>query len=231
MKNSEPSRNEGSSPHTRGAQARLHVLSVPRRIIPAYAGSTLAIALPYLRLKDHPRIRGEHASHNTDNVHDKGSSPHTRGAPDRLRDGAGGGGIIPAYAGSTGCSAGRRTGRWDHPRIRGEHGTVPPAVALRVGSSPHTRGAHGRGVDPAVRQRIIPAYAGSTFCAILKLRSPIGSSPHTRGALPPPIQGGGSDGIIPAYAGSTSAVSSGCGTMRDHPRIRGEHSHASQPSY
>ena len=32
------------------------------------------------------------------------------------------------------------------------------------------------------------------------------------------------DGIIPAYAGSTLAGASDCVFLRDHPRIRGEHS-------
>ena len=50
----------------------------------------------------------------------------------------------------------------DHPRIRGEHVSVPTVRAAHVGSSPHTRGAR---VDERLqlgRERIIPAYAGST---------------------------------------------------------------------
>ena len=54
--------------------------------------------------------------------------------------------------------------------------------------------------------------------------SRLGSSPHTRGALGEKMAFGTHRGIIPAYAGSTrrSAISS-C-SLRDHPRIRGEHS-------
>ena len=50
-----------------------------------------------------------------------------------------------------------------------------------------------------------------------------GSSPHTRGARLC-VPGVGVDvGIIPAYAGSTRWARSGRSSLRDHPRIRGEH--------
>ena len=137
---------EGSSPHTRGAPAcrpprpggrgdhprirgEHHLPEVLDDgcvgIIPAYAGSTieqLAVVSPYT-----------------------GSSPHTRGA-------------LPPPTRSCGPCR-------DHPRIRGEHERaktweisdqrIIPAYAGstlnldsaeydREGSSPHTRGAHGK---------------------------------------------------------------------------------------
>ena len=51
--------------------------------------------------------------------------------------------------------------------------------------------------------RIIPAYAGSTKANGNNFINGLGSSPHTRGARMPP----------------TNAILS----VRDHPRIRGEH--------
>ena len=137
----------GSSPHTRGAprpltstpsQAWDHprirgehkldgdVVTVLAGIIPAYAGSTCANPSDWLRCL--------------------GSSPHTRGAPDKDR--------VDFIA------------LRDHPRIRGEHANsliqgreisgIIPAYAgstvatqfrkcVGVGSSPHTRGAPCRG--------------------------------------------------------------------------------------
>ena len=91
----------GSSPHTRGAPPRSSPGSRPSRIIPAYAGSTVA-GLPTGHSRwDHPRIRGEHDGEGPVDGVQGGSSPHTRGArsrrsvcDDRRR-------IIPAYAGST----------------------------------------------------------------------------------------------------------------------------------
>ena len=95
---------------------------------------------------------------------------------------------------------------------------------VNLGSSPHTRGAPGlltligsdsqdhpriRGEHPHVQRQhearggIIPAYAGSTPGLRLVLAAVMGSSPHTRGAL--------------------SAISLRIPSIRDHPRIRGEH--------
>ena len=51
-----------------------------RRIIPAYAGSTRDRVLGDNPLRDHPRIRGEHAQTELANSTAAGSSPHTRGA-------------------------------------------------------------------------------------------------------------------------------------------------------
>ena len=92
--------------------------------------------------------------------------------------------------------------------------------------------------------RIIPAYAGSTPASLPpaarvadhpRIRGehsmplpysmrPRGSSPHTRGARRGAEEALDRDGIIPAYAGSTPFTAAPPRTVRDHPRIRGEHS-------
>ena len=92
----------------------------------------------------------------------KGSSPHTRGAPDGLPRRRPQARIIPAYAGSTDSAIELSFGSGDHPRIRGEHQMHLVALVRRVGSSPHTRGALVVGKLVALERRIIPAYAGST---------------------------------------------------------------------
>ena len=173
----------------------------------------------------------------------RGSSPHTRGA--RLSGAAvvAGGGIIPAYAGSTTSPPHTAEPDSDHPRIRGEHGPRRAARTRRAGSSPHTRGAppgHRRAPGPV---RIIPAYAGSTSPSRPskgptrdhpRIRGehgrrpppyapPPGSSPHTRGARRGPGFLIERRGIIPAYAGSTTALLARAISSTDHPRIRGEH--------
>ena len=153
----------GSSPHTRGARRRRPGKRRPKRIIPAYAGSTgPGRRSPGLR-GDHPRIRGEHFYPGTTNGPGDGSSPHTRGAPHLMTAEPEATGIIPAYAGSTPAGAGLGAAPGDHPRIRGEHAPRRSPTPTARGSSPHTRGARdgcGR-VDFAFG--IIPAYAGSTF--------------------------------------------------------------------
>ena len=195
----------GSSPHTRGARQRIGGRLPSARIIPAYAGSTAPWTTANCPPGDHPRIRGEHLRRAAGRRRAGGSSPHTRGA---RPDGAAlllGGGIIPAYAGSTPSTSGQVGGDADHPRIRGEHNVASCPHMTRAGSSPHTRGAPSQLVDESARPRIIPAYAGSTTAAPRYARLPAdhprirgehpvlveghlyvpGSSPHTRGALRP----------------------------------------------
>jgi len=152
-----------------------------------------------------------------------GSSPHTRGAPQKHHLPFPHRGIIPAYAGSTDVGNGRGIAVEDHPRIRGEHQlrVFPQNPAL--GSSPHTRGALFTRSRPVMSFGIIPAYAGSTtllgsaeeasrdhprirgehFGGDRSGVALKGSSPHTRGA--PPVRPAERlvRGIIPAYAGST----------------------------
>ena len=173
---------QGSSPHTRGAPPSYRWSSLNVRIIPAYAGSTLWWSYSRPTRTDHPRIRGEHRFVRPRPGSRAGSSPHTRGALGLRVPSVRVNGIIPAYAGSTygPTRSGRRPS--DHPRIRGEHRNLRfPASAL-IGSSPHTRGAPPRCFDMHVRERIIPAYAGSTPLRLIYGRR---------------------SGIIPAYAGST----------------------------
>ena len=152
----------GSSPHTRGAPDRGSVVGQLVGIIPAYAGSTRPGRCRPVRRQDHPRIRGEHGLLGHAHLSAQGSSPHTRGAPERRRWQDGRRRIIPAYAGSTKKPNPSQPARGDHPRIRGEHGGPADGLHAGPGSSPHTRGA--RLIVPAAYTglRIIPAYAGST---------------------------------------------------------------------
>ena len=152
--------------------------------------------------------------------------------------------IIPAYAGSTPSPRSSKARCWDHPRIRGEHILLQGDRGAGGGSSPHTRGAlHHYGTAFRLT-RIIPAYAGSTrrpawstgggtdhprirgehLPGQLSGRDGDGSSPHTRGARRRLEAGWGYRRIIPAYAGSTGIQGPGWRSLRDHPRIRGEHS-------
>ena len=194
----------GSSPHARGAQN--HVGDWKHSI------------------RDHPRMRGEHASVVIVAVFGKG--------------------IIPACAGSTGLSSTARTrltgssphargarrenGGFaqcdrNHPRMRGEHSLASRRGAARVG--------------------IIPACAGSTIHAHYGMGGRWGSSPHARGALGsrerhhacsrdhPRMRGehsalvqrvGEQAGIIPACAGSTWHVGSmRSASMGSSPHARG----------
>ena len=194
----------GSSPHTRGA---------PFRRLAALA-----------RVRDHPRIRGEHWTPPDGALPFAGSSPHTRGARSP------GGArricrrIIPAYAGSTRRAICGMHSRRDHPRIRGEHAQRHDPKGDFTGSSPHTRGARVVCHEMPLGPGIIPAYAGSTLSPFRRAGScqdhprirgehytlassfppDGGSSPHTRGARRADPRQDSENRIIPAYAGSTT---------------------------
>ena len=146
-------------------------------IIPAYAGSTRRRCRWPPAGRDHPRIRGEHSIWGSANVDCVGSSPHTRGAP--LVDGVDQvlTGIIPAYAGSTGTLRLLYIQSRDHPRIRGEHVSALLSAVEDAGSSPHTRGAPLNLFRALAVCRIIPAYAGSTST---RSRSGSGNGDHPR---------------------------------------------------
>ncbi len=152
----------GSSPPARGAR-RPTVLQQPcGGIIPACAGSTSSSSIRGSTTWDHPRLRGEHQAGSRQRVQTLGSSPPARGAQSEgVRVGFAVR-IIPACAGSTGCSLVHLGSAPDHPRLRGEHGrsTVPDRPSF--GSSPPARGARGQAHRMAEPGGIIPACAGST---------------------------------------------------------------------
>ena len=172
-----------------------------------------------------------------------GSSPRMRGTPPLRAYSAKHCGIIPAYAGNTALTSILGKALRDHPRVCGEHMPTGWNDASALGSSPRMRGTHPWRDYQAARAGIIPAYAGNTgltsnlrpshrdhprvcgehlaetVTTVLKQ----GSSPRMRGTpmLPAVRQYG--MGIIPAYAGNTYACATTCPTIRDHPRVCGEH--------
>ena len=91
----------GSSPLTRGAPSSSWGATSARGLIPAYAGSTSPHLLRLRKFGAHPRLRGEHLVPRTCRWRRRGSSPLTRGAPERAARVSCIRGLIPAYAGST----------------------------------------------------------------------------------------------------------------------------------
>ena len=131
-------------------------------IIPACAGSTWMIAVPDDRVRDHPRMCGEHLAHMVCVLSDLGSSPHVRGALLQRQWLDIRAGIIPACAGSTHMDNDLNNMGRDHPRMCGEHGTKCWRRRTAQGSSPHVRGARALLTFVAISTGIIPACAGST---------------------------------------------------------------------
>ena len=214
----------GSPPHARGALVGGLETIVLVGITPACAGSTGRWRKSPVRLRDHPRMRGEHPQAPKLSPLVAGSPPHARGA---LGIGGRRGrrrGITPACAGSTGRTTTRSGPAPDHPRMRGEHLAGADEEMPRNGSPPHARGAHGPPGPDRHRRGITPACAGSTGLQPrrgggrrdhprMRGEHPhglpvedqvVGSPPHARGA---PVGGQRLHlevGITPACAGSTS---------------------------
>ena len=233
----------GSSPLTRGAHGSVNTSDSAVGLIPAYAGSTRLRPGGRVPIAAHPRLRGEHKVTSSDMRAAVGSSPLTRGALARCPCNRIEHGLIPAYAGSTLSVTRPSTVGRAHPRLRGEHSDSCANAVGAVGSSPLTRGARLRVLTKGHRNRLIPAYAGSTGAAggvgsgveaHPRLRGEHlfggfagaahwGSSPLTRGALadslPEPMQAR----LIPAYAGSTKPDEEFSPPVSAHPRLRGEH--------
>ena len=234
---------EGSSPRMRGTL--FHALNAVTNagIIPAYAGNTSESGASFTRLRDHPRVCGEHSLPFSVCVVYRGSSPRMRGTPGQTAAEAADGGIIPAYAGNTQSRGDQFQRGRDHPRVCGEHPPMKSAWQAKTGSSPRMRGTRN---DPGCFLRadgIIPAYAGNTIVGLFRiyaerdhprvcgehLRVSLqiltfpGSSPRMRGTQRNYCAWLNNLGIIPAYAGNTSYEDGTVELEWDHPRVCGEH--------
>ena len=91
-----------------------------------------------------------------------GSSPLTRGKPDKTGVVAPTVGLIPAHAGKTTISKLLPTENRAHPRSRGENDIAALSVEDRLGSSPLTRGKPSQAVKMLHQVGLIPAHAGKT---------------------------------------------------------------------
>ena len=150
--------------------------------------------------------------------------------------------LIPAHAGKTFLVVRGGDTAPAHPRSRGENPTRLTAVEADRGSSPLTRGKHGRDIRRCRHGGLIPAHAGKTGppspCpptprahprsrgenVFLVLVPPVaaGSSPLTRGKPGATAAGLAGGGLIPAHAGKTRGYRRRAGRWGAHPRSRGE---------
>ena len=239
---SPPSQSSGSSPRVRGARLWRMASQSSNGIIPACAGSTTPYVQPRTQNRDHPRVCGEHTSFTVPSSPMMGSSPRVRGALHRVTTSFPSDGIIPACAGSTSTVSQPAPGRWDHPRVCGEHHCRAPMRMVGAGSSPRVRGAPKNAVIREPDDGIIPACAGSTGTASnARARGRdhprvcgehrylpgtsaccAGSSPRVRGAPNVAYVSSTVGGIIPACAGSTQLDRvPGNLIVGSSPRVRG----------
>ena len=111
----------GSSPRMRGTRSVGRAVRGGLGIIPAYAGNTSSAWLCMIRIRDHPRVCGEHYFRVVWVSESRGSSPRMRGTPEDLAVATASYGIIPAYAGNTDKVSSMAKKLGDHPRVCGEH--------------------------------------------------------------------------------------------------------------
>ena len=234
---------EGSSPHAWGPLLGLLLVQRRQGIIPTRVGTTMRVwTLPTVT-RDHPHTRGDHISARVVREGDEGSSPHAWG-PHGGDDGLDGRhGIIPTRVGTTQGSRGEGPSVWDHPHTRGDHSFSAVTLSPSSGSSPHAWGPRERperrGVPPGIistRVGTTPARRapGPTVRDHLHTRGDhpgshstqicsTGSSPHVRGPRPVPVDVHRLGRIIPACAGTTDCHQRTSVTVRDHPRMCGDH--------
>ena len=216
----------GSSPRVRGTHVAGDGWQLRDRFIPACAGNTTQAGCCRSPAPVHPRVCGEHAACKAQACAAPGSSPRVRGTREAGLDGLRRGRFIPACAGNTRRRSARPRNGAVHPRVCGEHVSVPCTMASPCGSSPRVRGTRQRLVDLSLEARFIPACAGNTRRQRREAqRHPVhprvcgehhttrttlahagGSSPRVRGT---PI--GGREvrqrvRFIPACAGNTSSA-------------------------
>ena len=170
----------GSSPLARGLLWSGVKAVWDGRIIPARAGFTSALPGPRGRCSDHPRSRGVYVIVKVTQDAGTGSSPLARGLRAGGRCSCRRRRIIPARAGFTDPVASSIPGLEDHPRSRGVYGRIWSTLSAPSGSSPLARGLRDAPLKAGARQRIIPARAGFTGCALKGGRSPT-DHPRSRG--------------------------------------------------
>ena len=168
-------------PRSRGEYGRC-----PGRCIWRGGSSPLSRGIPTLGAHrqpttvDHPRSRGEYRCRWNVSSSTTGSSPLSRGIPSHEGFPSSKRGIIPALAGNTRQAPAVMVRHTDHPRSRGEYVRQVLSASVSLGSSPLSRGIHGRQSMCGRPMRIIPALAGNT-CGVLPPAGTSEDHPRSRG--------------------------------------------------
>ncbi len=220
---------------------------------------------PRLGTSSHPRVHGEHGPEQGCAYANAGPPPRARG-PLAGRHGAAlargppprargprldrrtrdvDRGTTPACAGTAGAGRVRRSCRWDHPRVCGDHPCYHELLDEPGGPSPRARGpreitAHaglGTGTTPACAGttrrgsaappsgRDHPRVRGDHRTMAWMCGCQPGPPPRARGPRLPLGRQQGPAGTTPACAGTTSSPSTWTARPEDHPRVRGDHVH------
>ena len=193
-----------------------------KRLIPAHAGKTGARRSPVSASGAHPRSRGENSFTRVKVALCGGSSPLTRGKPNRGYFARRHPRLIPAHAGKTEDLCSSQTHTPAHPRSRGENQVLGTAGGGVAGSSPLTRGKPYAGEQPALSRLAHPRSRGENLQPHQDHFEVQGSSPLTRGKPYAPTSWWAGERLIPAHAGKTRTAHAVRVSAMAHPRSRGE---------
>ncbi len=129
-------------------------------ITPARAGKSFQALSHPNRRRDHPRSRGEKDYLQLLKTKRRGSPPLARGKAAPATFYKTEFGITPARAGKSRMRAAAPSGRWDHPRSRGEKQRSSDWKAAHLGSPPLARGKDELIAGGKQQLGITPARAG-----------------------------------------------------------------------
>ncbi len=145
-----------------------HIVGTSERVhqpgsTPRVRGPRPSEGLRGCRCPVHPRACGDHLSSDAGRALGAGSSPRVRGPHDLAWDVAHVLRFIPARAGTTALTPVENFLSTVHPRACGDHADRYVYVTPDAGSSPRVRGPPNGNASPFVRDRFIPARAGTTL--------------------------------------------------------------------
>ena len=234
----------GSPPHGRGPPGPRHARRGARGLTPAWAGTTPSTREASGSVRAHPRMGGDHSGRRPSQGCGLGSPPHGRGPLIAAGAFLDGGGLTPAWAGTTHHLMTSQPIVRAHPRMGGDHAPSDDVPADRAGSPPHGRGPPFLGVGQRGADGLTPAWAGTTsqWCpSLLQPRAhprmggdhvpsagigPMssGSPPHGRGPHRVAVLRDLRRGLTPAWAGTTHDPHLDRHRRWAHPRMGGDHS-------
>ena len=212
----------GSSPRVRGTPPDALRGLRHRRFIPACAGNSGLVEVPCWALPVHPRVCGELGQQRVPDHDVAGSSPRVRGTLQLLHAHAAQLRFIPACAGNSSSSSGRRCCTTVHPRVCGELDMEPLPGRWAIGSSPRVRGTRPACTPTPSQATVHPRVCGELGFPRSRGRSMSGSSPRVRGTRPRRLRRRARARFIPACAGnSTTAGWRARPDGGSSPRVRG----------
>ena len=172
------------SPHARGSTGILGNRLVKQDPFPACAGINRRCAMPVLRRRPVPRMRGDQPPPKGPEFIQTPRSPHARGSTDRRRRRADHGHPFPACAGINRLIGASHNPSFPVPRMRGDQPVSATTPWPKSSRSPHARGSTGSIDRLSDRHRPFPACAGINR-SLPRSGSPSETVPRMRGDQPP----------------------------------------------